>query len=447
MTKTYGEFDVIVAGGGTAGAVAGITAARHGLKTLVVEQLGFLGGSQTGALVTPMMDLLIDGKPEISAVNREIKMRLELLGEGRDNRFNPEALKFVLEQMFLEAGGNLLFFTHVIDVIKERHKIEGIIFHNKSGIQAAHSKVIIDCTGDADVAYMAGVPFESGKRNTGLNQPMSVRFEIANINVEMFSNFLKELGQKEGTEIDNLYGAHTLEQQWPLSPIFIKGIEQGIILEEDSKYFQFFAIPGKPKTLAFNCPEIINDINGTNADHLTLAMVKGRKAIIRLTNFMKRFFPGFEESYVSITAPMAGVRESRRIIGKYMLTAQDVAKCKKFDDGIAKCNYYMDIHNMTEEDKEKIKKLKNIDTKPEEKFFEVPFRCCVPEDIENILIAGRCVSADFEAQSALRIQQVCRALGEACGHAAYIAIRKNQSLWHVDGSEVRSLMSHCIRKI
>ena len=346
--------------------------------------------------------------------------------------------------MFLQAGGKLLYFTHVIDVVKERDKLTGVVFHNKSGIQTAYSKVIIDCSGDADVAYMAGVSFESGKNNTGLNQPMSVRFEMTNINLERFGKFLKELGQDEDTEVENLYGAHTLEQQWPLTPIFEQGVKQGIILEEDSRYFQFFAIPGKPGTLTFNCPEIINNIDGTNADHLTLAMVEGRRAIKRLVDFMKKYFPGFEDAFLLMVAPMVGVRESRRIIGKYMLTAQDVAEYKKFDDGIAKCNYYMDIHNMTQEDKERLEKLKFNHFESEKRYFEIPFRCCVPRNIENILVAGRCVSADFEAQSALRIQQVCRALGEACGHAAYIAIRKNQSIWQIDGREVRSLMSQCI---
>lgn len=440
MGTNYEHYDVLVAGGGTAGAVAAITVARHGLKVLVIEQMGYLGGTQTGALVTPMMELLIDGNPEISAVNYEIKERLEKQGDGRGNWFNPEGVKTVLEEMLLEAGGHLLYFTTVIDVQKDNNKLEGLVIHNKSGIRTITASVVIDCTGDADVARLAGVPFESGKKSTGVNQPMSVRFEMGNIDLAKFGSFLKELGQNETTNLQDFYGAHTLDVRWPLSPIFKKGLEEGIITKEDAKYFQFFAVPGKPGVLSFNCPEIFENVDGTNAQHLTEAMVKGRQAIKRLVAFMKSSFPGFEDAYLLMSAPMVGVRESRRILGEYYLTAQDVARYRKFEDGIVKCNYYMDIHDMSEEDKKRLQSFETQKIVAAEKYFEIPYRCCVPKGIENLLVAGRCISADFEAQSAMRIQQVCRALGEGCGHAAYTAIRKCQVPRAVDGKEVKKLM-------
>ncbi len=440
MQKNYGEYDVIIAGGGTAGVIAGITAARYHLKTLIVEQMGCLGGSQTAAMVTPMMDLLIEGNPEISGINQEIKKVLQQQQEGRDNWFNPEALKFVLEDLFLKAKGELLYFTHAIDVIKEENVVKGIVIHNKSGIQKIMGKIVIDATGDADIAAKASVPVESGKKTTGVNQPLSVRFEVANIDLEQFGAFLRNLGQTEETEPENCYGAHTPDAIWPLSPVFEKGLKQGLITEEDAKYFQFFAIPGKPGALAFNCPEIFSKIDGTNTDHLTQAMVKGRRAISRLLKFMKVYFKGFEEAYLLMVAPMVGIRESRRIIGEYQLTGADVAGYKKFEDGIAKCNYYMDIHDMSEDEKRQLESFKNEHILAGQRYFEVPFRSCIPKGVENLLVTGRCISADFEAQSAMRIQQVCRALGEGCGHAAYIAITKNQKLRELDGKEVRNLM-------
>ena len=271
MYLSFGSFDVAVVGGGTAGAIAGITAARYGLKTIIIEQAGFLGGTQTGALVTPMMSLLIAGEPQISRVNQEVQQRLQQQRDGRGLWFNTEALKFVLEEMFVEAGGKLLYFTSFVDVIKEQDKIKQLRVYNKSGMQTIEAAVVIDCTGDADVAVKAGICFESGKRTTGINQPMSVRFEVGNIDLKKFGDFLKALGQTENTEPGKLYGAHTLDQKWPLTAVFRKGLHESMIREKDAKYFQFFTVPGKPGVLSFNCPEISEHIDGTNTVHLLAA--------------------------------------------------------------------------------------------------------------------------------------------------------------------------------
>ncbi|MBM4162279.1 MAG: FAD-dependent oxidoreductase [Ignavibacteria bacterium] len=437
------EVDILVVGGGTAGAVAGIAAARQGLKTLVVEQLGFLGGTQTGALVTPMMPNQIDEIPLNSGIDREIndrliaKMESGVWKDGNRGWFNPEMLKLELERMNVEAGAELLYYSFFEDVIMKGSSVQGIIVTNKAGRQVLLAKQTIDCTGDADVALQAGVPCESGDPNTKLNQPFSVRFHLGNVDLKRFGEFLRSLGRHdvmesaEGTDVTLLHTAMVWGKGWTLEPLFRKAVEEGILNESDGNYFQAFSMAGRPGEVAFNCPRISTGIDGTDPFHLTKAQIKGRAITQRYVDFCRKYLPGFEDAYLVFTAPMVGVRESRRIRGEYYLTVDDVLGAKKFPDAICRNNYPLDIHRDKDDDALKIVKL------PKGEYHEVPYRCLVPLKAENLLVAGRCLSASFEAQSSVRIQTNCRAMGEAAAVAAAMAIRKGITPRDVDGIELR----------
>lgn len=439
----FREVDVLIVGGGTAGAVAGIAAAREGMKTLIVEQLGFLGGTQTGALVTPMMPNQIEGKPLNAGLDLEINRRLNAMFEsgvwkdGNRGWFNPETLKYVLEQMSLEAGAELLYYTFFEDVMMEENCVRGVVVANKAGRNAVFAKRTIDCSGDADVAYRAGVPFDSGDPETGLNQPFSVRFHLGNVNLKELAEFLKSLGphdvmeEAEGSEVVLIHSAMVWGRGWTLEPVFRKAVEDGVLRESDGDYFQFFSVAGRPRELAFNCPRISTDINGTNPLHLALAQIKAREITQRYLNFCRKYLPGCEDAYLVFTAPMVGVRESRRIRGEYCLTVEDVLGAKKFPDAIARNNYPLDIHRDQEDEKLTIIHL------PEGEYHEIPYRCLVPVNVDNLLVAGRCLSASFEAQSSVRIQTNCRAMGEAVAVACAMSIRQNIPPRNVDGGELR----------
>ncbi len=438
------EIEILVVGGGTAGAVAGIAAARAGKKTLVIEQFGFLGGTQTGALVTPMMPNQIDQKPLNGGIDYEINTRLidrlesGVWRDGNRGWFNPEYLKLMLEQMNLAAGAELLYYTFFEDVVIEGQNLRGIVATNKAGRGAYLAKRIIDCTGDADVAYRAGVPCESGDPSTQLNQPFSVRFHLGNVNLRRFADFLKSLGthdvmeESEGSGVPLIHTAMVWGKGWTLEPIFRKAVEDGVLQQSDGNYFQVFSMAGRPGELAFNCPRISTNINGTDPFHLTLAQIKGREIIQRYLRFCRMYLPGCEESYLVLTAPMVGVRESRRIRGEYYLTVDDVLGGKKFPDAICRNNYPLDIHRDTEKDTLKLVKL------PPGEFHEVPYRCLVPLNVENLLVAGRCLSASFEAQSSVRIQTNCRAMGEAAAVAAAMSLDRGVTPRALDGKDVRT---------
>lgn len=431
------EYDVVIVGGGTAGAVAAVSCGREKLKTLVVEQFGALGGTQTQALVTPVMPTYIKGEPSSTAIGSEIKKRMSKRGFCEDDWFDPIMLKFVLEEMVVEANCEILYYTVLVDIVKNDNKIEYIIIHNKNGLSAVKAKRFIDCSGDADLACLAGVPVESGNQE-GINQSASLRFEMANVDLERCGDYLQKTGQE-------IMFNYPLLQINTIDAVFSKGFkalarekhEQGLLTELDISHLQMFSVPGKPGNINFNCPEVGKEKNIIEAGCMTQKQIEGKKAILRIVRFMKENVPGFEKAYICEIAPMLGIRESRRIHAEYQFSFDDVLDYRKFDDGIAKSNYPVDIHGGLGSDK--ISKSYR-DVSPDQKYFEVPYRSIVPLKVENLLVAGRCAGFDFFAQSAVRVQFTCQAMGEAAGIASRLSIEQNTAFKDVDGSKVREAM-------
>lgn len=441
-TKVMYETDVIIAGGGTAGAVAAIAAARSGVKVLLIEQFGGLGGSATEALVTPLMNTHIEGNPMCSSISDEINRRVIELGYGacdKDNNsghFDPLMLKFVLEEMAVEAGVKILFYTYITDVIKEGSTLKGLIVQNKGGRGAVLAKRIVDCTGDADVSVLAGVEYEKGNPETGKNQPISLRYIMSGIDLKKFMEFMDE-NYKGAYQYDDpiFHTAMVWNGSWALEPLFKKALETGDITKEDGAYWQAFGIPGKKDSLAFNCPEIFEEVDGTNPEDLTNAQIYGKKAILRQLRFYKKYFRGFEKAYIAQVAEQVGIRESVRIKGLYYMTDEDCILNRKFSDYVAKSNYPVDIHG-----KQLINKHFDASQKDPIPYYEVSYRALLPVEVKNLIVAGRCISASFLAQSSLRVQPTVRALGEAAGIAAAMSIIKNIDMRQLKGEEVREEM-------
>lgn len=432
------DYDVVIVGGGTAGAIAAISSGREGLKTLVIEQFGALGGSQTLAYVTPLMPSHVPGDPSSSSIHSEIVNRLVKEGFGTESGqdtgswFDPVMLKILLEEMVIQAGCKILYHTVLIDVIQQEKEIQAIIVHNKNGLSAIKAKRYIDCTGDADLAYLAKVPTESGNKD-GVNQAVSLRFEMANVDVLKFAAYLRECGQEKEYE----YPMVTTDCSG--TPKFREFIlqkhEEGILTKLDIKHFQMFSIPGKPHNVNFNCPELGSQVNVIEAGYMSEKQIEGKIAILRIARFMKKYVPGFENAYVCEIAPMLGIRESRRIHAVYPITSQDVLQYRKFEDGIATSNYPLDVHGNTDGFEKKY-----ISIEASKKYYEIPYRSLVPVNVNNLLVAGRCMGADFYAQATIRVQHTCRAMGEAAGIACRISIQNNIPFCEVSGCEVRKVM-------
>lgn len=434
--------DVLVVGAGTAGAPAAVAAARMGCRTMIAEQLSFPGGTATAGLVTPLMSTCIKGNPQPCSINKEIFRRMKEKGaadvdsDGRDGWFDPAMLSIVLEEMLNDAGVEVLYQTFFSDVIMDENVLKGVIVQNKGGRSVIMAKRIIDATGDADVAFRSDCPWESGRPMDHVNQPTSVRFEAAGVDTDKFRTFLKNLGQTEELDFPFFHTAMVWGKDMPLQPIFREALEKGDIEEQDGEYFQAFGMPGKPGAIAFNCPEILAEIDVTRPEYQSKAYAKGREAIQRLMHFMKKYIPGFENAWISDVAVLLGIRESRRIKGEYYLTGADILSYKKFEDAVTRSNYPVDIHGNLDAYEDFVRP----ELPEEQRYYEAPYRCLVPEKIENLLVAGRCVSADYVAQSALRIQPSCRALGEAAGIACAVSIKDGKTPRDVDGVKIRRIM-------
>lgn len=425
-----GTYDVIVAGGGVAGAFAGISAAREGLRALIVEPFGSLGGSATMALVTPLMTTRILGCTGHCPLGEELSSRLMELGgaKGEGHEFDPTLMKAALEDMAAAYGCDLLYYTTLVDVLREGDALTHVILHNKDGLSAWKAACFIDATGDADLSLLAGVPCESGNEK-GINQPVSLRFEMAGVDFDRFHAYMRSLGWPE----ERYFAMNT-----PcMREVLVKAHEDGLLTGQDIAYFQAFGIPGKPDVMAFNCPELTTRAGVADAAFLTEKQLEGKQAVLRLRRFLRERIPGFENAYITEIAPMVGLRESRRIHAEYTVTLQDILSYRKYPDVIARSAYHLDVHG---EDDCTLGLHYAEDVPEAERYWEIPYRCMVAEGLRNLLAVGRCGGFDFRAQSAARVQLICRSMGEAAGLACAMSLKAGVPFSQVDGAEVRRRM-------
>lgn len=424
----FNQYDTVVLGGGTAGAFAGIAAARRGSRTLIIEQFGTLGGSATVGLVLPLMSLHIKNYNGHCPLSAELVERLRKLGgvEEDDNYFDPVMMQMALEDMVTESGCDILYYTALVDAVRKNRTVTHIVVNNKNGLAAYKAKCFIDCTGDADLVKITGAPFESGNHNH-VNQPVSLRFDMAGIDFERFHTYMRSLGNDQ----HKYFALNTPG----MKEIIHKAYTDGVLTEQDACYFQAFGIPGRPDGMNFNCPELTTKENVVDAEFMTQKQLEGKKAILRLRTFLQKYIPGFENAYITNIAQLVGFRESRRIEAEYKLTIEDVLAYRKFPDGIAASHYPVDVHGV--EDVTLGLKYQH-DVPPEKQYWEVPFRVMIPKALDNVLTAGRCAGMDFRAQSAARIQPTCRSMGEAAGIAAALAVQSDAVCFReMDGTRIR----------
>lgn len=416
------NWDIIVAGGGLSGVTAAVAAARKGCRVLIIEKMSFLGGCATASLVTPMMkNSDSDGNQLNKGLYEEILYRMAITGNsathsnGNPGWFNPEEMKFVLDEFCEENNVDLLFDTRIMGVNRVKDNIKSIICLNKAGKQEYSAEFFVDATGDADLAFYAGVTYEAEE-----HQSFTLRFNMENVNICKFSQWLTDIEPEmvfssveyKNAETILITTAHTSEDLgWKLRPYFKLAIKDGVLKPEDAEYFQIFTIPGQRNAMAFNCPRIYSEkpLNPLDPWDITYAYIRGRKQIKRLEAFCKTYLTGFEDAYISQVAPSLGIRESRRIEGEYKLTEDDILKGKKFKISAAKSNYPIDIHGNTREENQ----LKMIS---EDDYYDIPAETMVPKDISNLLVAGKALSATFKAQASARIQPNCIAMGEFAGN-------------------------------
>ena len=436
--QVKGRYDVIVIGGGTAGVMAAVAAHRENAKVLIIEQFGGLGGSASMSLVMPLMSIYIKGKTGHSRLSNELSERMRALGgmNGNDHYFDPLLLQKALEDMTI--GCDVLYHTTLVDCVVENGEISAIIVANKDGLSVYQAKCYIDATGDADVAYKAGVECRSGNPKDGTNQPVSLRFEMAGIDMEAVKTQLLE----HGIDFSGYF-----DMNFPfISNLLQQAYKENILTEQDIEYVQAFPIPGRNDAMSFNCPELAPSVRVNSIENLSRYQREGKSAVIRMRNFFKKYIRGFENSYITSIAPMVGIRESRRINARYVMHVEDVLTYRKFEDAIVSTNYPLDVHGENEE-AEGLSEAYEKMLPETEKYWQIPFRVMIAENISNLLVAGRSAGFDFLTQSAARIQLICRAMGEAAGVCAGYLVKEDKVNFHVMNlSEVMPRVQNVLEK-
>ena len=436
--------EVLVIGGGPAGIGAAVGAAKTGAKTLLVERYGFLGGNATASLVGPFMtSFSADGATQvIRGVFDELVRRMEAIGgaihpakvpaavaksaymkHGHTGvtPFDPEAMKLVSAELCIEYGVELLLHTIFLDPIMAAGAVTGAVLHNKGGLMAVRAGTTIDCSADADVAARAGVPFHVGRAADGLTQPMTMFFRVGNVDGAAVAQYFREHPEE-------------IEQRMAFSSCIKAAQANGD-----------YTIPRERLSLYESPQEGIWRVNvsrilgtdGMQAEDLTRAEIVGRRQVVEILAFLRQYVPGFADCTLIDTAAQVGVRETRRIVGEYTLTQADLTSGRDFPDTIAYAAYPMDIHSPTDGGGGVSNRGETANA------YQIPLRCLVPQGVDGLLVAGRCVSATHEALGAIRVMPPSFAMGEAAGITAALAAAEHLRPRDVPAAWVReTLIKH-----
>ena len=405
------KYDLAVIGGGFAGVAAALAAARAGTKVLIVEKSNCLGGAAVNCLVNPFMPYWteIDGKRvDLSTgIFKEIHDRLEERNAMKKESFLEEELKYILNEMVIEANIDLLFHAYIFRANTCADRIVSVTVASRSGEIQIEADYFIDATGDAQLAYLAGCPTVLGREPDHLCQPMTLCFRVGNVDVDKF------FASRERLKISHAQSLAAGELINPRENILV------------------FRTPIH-NVLHFNTTRVVRK-NPTSPEEVTEAEVLARKQVYEIYDFMKRHADGLENSFLMMTAAEIGVRESRMIVGDYVLTEQDCKNCVKFEDAIAACNYDIDIHNP-----------EGTGTShyyfPAGAYYTIPYRSLTPKNINNMLVAGRCISSDHGAQASYRIMPVVCCIGEAAGSAIGLAVKSGCSVRDINPKDLQSVL-------
>jgi len=383
------KYDVVVCGGGPGGIGAALGAARAGAKTLLIERYGFLGGGATAMLVNPFMTFHAGGQQIIFGVLQDMIAKMQSMeGYGSPKApyaFDPEVFKIAAEELCQEAGVELLYHAFLAGAQTDSNgRIRSIEIATKSGLMTLAAPMFVDSTGDADLAAFSGAQIEKGRPEDGLSQPMTLNFRMARVD------------------------AARVPSRQQITDRYIAAKERNELQCPRENVLWFFTT--EPDVIHFNTTRVVMK-DATDAQQLTEAEVEARRQAWQIAQFLRREIPGFENAYLQSTAVQIGVRESRRVMGEYLLSAEDCLAARKFDDCITRGSYSVDIHNPAGTGTI----IKRI---PPGEWYDIPFRSLIPKGFKNLLIGGRSISSTHEAHSAIRVMPIVFGIGQAAGVAA-----------------------------
>lgn len=451
---------VVVVGGGVAGCAAALAAAKNGADTMLVEASGVLGGQAGLGIVTPLDSRFTSTGESFGGILKQISDEVCLLSEKYCTN-NPEEgdhwqiaaphiVKYVLLKLLFEAGVEVRFHSTLCEAEIENEKIKKVILLEKSGFTEISAEVFVDASGDGDLMAMSGCDYSLGseagvyealrendldKRHnskekyqgaSGVMQPASIFFTMGGVDYERAS----ALNNKHLRFGD--YGiTREAFEKWSFANTC------GFELSDDDSIPMpqgrvLVSRGTKSDVAVINMSRVVG-INGVDSDSLNEGEIKAQLQLIAIVDFLQTFIPGFEKSYLIQSGATLGIRETRRLKGKYILSGGEVISCKTFPDGIAAGSYLIDLHDPKG-------KSSAIGGSIKGDFYEIPYGCLVSGEIENILVCGRCISVDHIAHASTRIQGTCILTGQAAGTAAALAVKTGKTASGLDGIEVRKLL-------
>lgn len=408
------KYDFIVVGGGLSGVAAAVSASRQGLKTLLIERSGSLGGAITNNLIYPFMrywttDTESGERKDLSAgIFSEMRSReKDYPSVGSGIHFAPEYYKFILDDMVSEAGVDVLLHATLFETVTDGEKISTVKVVTKSGVLEFGADFFCDATGDGELFYLAGCDFQLGRESDGLCQPMTTCFRMSGVDIEQFDLDRAELQRRyKEQKADGCI-------QNPREDILVfKDIGDGI--------------------LHFNTTRIIKH-DPTDVFDVTAAEISARRQVCEMEKFLRENSSAFDNATIISVANEIGIRESRKLKGVHILTVDELKGMVDFEDAIALGNYDIDIHNPAGSGTSHYYFGKG-------EYYKIPYRSLLPKEYDNLLVCGRCISATHEAQASIRIMPICATLGEAAGVAAAVAKNSGATAHTVDVKEVQNVL-------
>ena len=411
------NYDVIVAGSGPAGIAAAIMSGRSGAKTLIVESLGRVGGISTSGMMSHFTGT-VGNRLYHEILERAAQKNFFNTGV-KTVTIDTELLTLTYIEMLEEAGVDILLYTTVCDVIMEENDLKGIICHSKDGFSAFYSKVVVDATGDGDVAYKCGVPYILGRESDGKMQPATLMFKVGGVDMEkaVFPGSFETLVPTEKGELQAL-----AKEKLPAPA--------GHVLLYRS------TIPGIVTCNMTN----VTDIDGTKAESLTRAEIVCRKQMPEIVKFLREYVPGYEKCYIVGGASLMGVRETRHFEGEMTITEEEIAQAVQHDDYVVYDAWFnFDVHNITGPGLDETGCQAKFTQK---KGYTIPYGCLVPKKIDGLLLSGRNISGTHMAHSNFRVMPICMGIGEAAGAAAALTVKQNIKPRELDVREIQKVIEN-----
>ncbi len=448
--EIYGSYDVVVVGGGMAGVGAALASAQEGAKTILIENTSALGGIATNGIVNIPLDF-------VSGLGARFFKDLEAIDGLNARNSEPEKHKLVFDRLIKEFGVDLLLVTPLIDTLVEGDEVKGVIIHTKKGKKVIFGKRFVDASGDSDLVYFAGGETMTGRPEDGMSMACSLEFVLGGVDMDAYKK----------SDVRNN------DPRW--IKLIAEAVADGRLPYEIDNHLNWLThIPARPKHCGMDevsiCFAHSRNCFPTDNDDLTRMYIEGREQCAVLADFIRENVQGFEKSYLSYTGSLLGVRESRRILGEYIFTGTDIAYAKRFDDVIAISKHGFDLHGFEAAGNMKWFKGKLPDGRdayisnlagwgsqlpPDDGlprvnmkelagegqfFYDIPYRSLVPVRLENVLAAGRNISADIPGQSGTRLVMCCMSLGEAAGTAAALSLKLGVTVRKLDVAELQRVL-------